>query len=80
MLVAFDLGDELFYCHWRCGEERHYLTLEICAIALLSALAFDAVVTDATRLGLGVAEVLLDNATATLILLVGVVEQVVETL
>ena len=74
LLIAFDLGDELFYCQGLGGKECQDLLLVVGVCALLSALASKAVVANSARLRPLVAEVVLDDATTTLVLLVGVVE------
>ena len=74
LLVALDALDEFLYGHRLGGEQTQNLLVEIRRIALLSFFAGKAVVAYSARFRHLVAEVLLDDATATLLLLVGVVE------
>jgi hypothetical protein len=74
LFVAFDLGNKLLDGHWLGGEKSQNLPFVVYGVTLLSLFAGKAVVANSARLRHLIAEVLLDDATATLQLLVGVVE------
>ena len=80
LLVAFDSINEFLYGHRLGGKQTQNLLVEVRRIALLSSLTGKAVVAYSARLRHLVAEVLLDDATTALILLVCVVEQMVKSL